>query len=428
MDELARFSLVDLSQFLAMGTRRWCENPNRPIEEMRRRNPNQVILVYRMSPIEINWQVHERRPVSGRSYYEELRHSHGIGSSDPWFMPGKLTNDYLVDLYFPQYVAMDLGNPRWRRYWIEQGYEDMWGPNPVLDTRGASGLFVDGAPTVAYSNFPFCPMSGFDVQSWRCTSQRDYPARYWERDPSTGSWRRNDQLWVQDMFAFIQEAIPYYRERGLQMMFNTWTLNQAYVDLLNQVRGHAMEEYGFIRSSRHFPPNYNLWLTRLQNLQAARNFAILNTNAIVVREGTGPSRMDYEVGQGLRGWDLLWFAMGSFLLGYDPDRRNGYFHFTVAGREEDFYRDTYWFDEYDPRYLHLGRPRGHAQRLPSGVWQREYERGWVWVNPTSSTQTIQVPSGKGRILHHDNFRNPSNVVAVAQFQLGPWRSVMGLRE
>ena len=432
LEELARFSLVDISQYLAKRTSRWCENPERPIERLRSLNPEMIILVYRMSPIEINWAANDRRPVSGRPYFEELRQRHGLGSDDPWFMPGKLSRDYLIDGYYPQYVAMDLGNPRWRRYWIEQGYLDMWGPDPVLDARGASGLFVDGAPPVAYSDFPFCPMSQFDLQGWRCPQNvRDYPDRYWYWDPRTNSWRRNDSLWLQDLFAFIREAVPYYRDRGLMMMFNTWTLTPAYVNLLNEVGGHAMEEYGFVRSTRQWPPNPNHWLARLRNLENAWGFAILNTNAIVTNGGLGPSRMDYEVigdPNGLRGWDVLWFAMGSFLLGYDPERRNGYFHFTVAGEEGKFYRDTYWFDEYDPRYLNLGKPRGAARQLSSGVWEREFELGWVWVNPTGRAQTVQVPSGRARILNHDNFRDPSSIQPVTQFQLGPWRGVMGLRD
>ena len=417
LEEAARFALLDLSMYLAGRTSRWCGTPDRPLQVLRGLNPTSVILLYRIAPAELNW-TGGRGPVSGREYFDRLRQTNGIGSQDRWFAVGERTGDYLVDMYYPQYVAMELGNTNWRRFWTEQGWEDMWGQNPLVDARGASGIFVDGAVMVPYSNFPFCPMSAWD--GTRCGVDRDYPDTYW--DGAT----RNDALWRQHMVQFIEEVVPWHRARGLQVMFNAWTLNSEYVSLLNRTGGHAMEECGFVCDSR-FPPDPRNWLRRLGNLQQATNFAILNTNAIVATSGSGRSRMDAVVWNGMRGWDVLWFAMTSFLLGYDPDRRNGYFHFTVAPDDRSYYRDTYWFDEYDPRYLHLGRPRGPAQQLSTGVWQREFDRGWVWVNPTGAERDVTVPSGTVRVLDHDTFRTPEAAQPVGSFRLGPWRGVIGLR-
>jgi hypothetical protein len=417
IEEAAKFSLLDLSQYLAGRTSRWCGAPDRPVQAIRALNPASTILIYQFSPGSIRW-VGGRSVVGGQQVYQELRASHGIGLADPWFAPGYRTNDYLVDMNYPQYMAMDLGNVNWRRYWTEQTWQEMWGSSPVVDARGASGLFVDGAQLGAYSHFPYCPLSQWDGS--RCATSQDYPRPYW-----TGSgW--NDSLWADHMLQFVGEAVPWYRARGLQMMFNVWTLSQRYVDHLNQVGAlGAMEECGFVCGS--FPPTPTHWQARLDMLRGAVRFAVLSTNRIRGLPGTGLDKMDAVVWNGLRGWDVLWFAMGSFLLGYDPQLRNGYFHFT-AGWSGGDYRDTYWFDEYDPRYLHLGAPRGAARQLSSGVWEREFERGWVWVNPSGSDQAVSVPSGRARILNHDDFKSPQSVVPVERFNLRAWTAVLALRE
>ncbi len=421
VEEAARFALLVSGPYhLTQRTSRWCGTPSHPLSAIRALNRDSLILLYRMGPKELKWRGGPG-PVEGDAYFERLRQTNGRETQDRWFAVGVRTGDYLVDMSYPQYVAMEPGNPNWRRYWIEQGWQDLWGSNAIMDARGASGLFVDGAETSPYSNFPFCPMSSWTED--RCTVERDYPRTYW----SGGAPDRD--LYKQHLFAFVQEVVPWHRSRNLLVMFNAWTLQPDYVAVLNGVGGGAMEESGFVRYGE-FPPTQGRWLQRLQNLQSARNFAVLSTNVLCTNTchygggmaGNGLARMDATV-NGHRGWDVLWFAMTSFLLGYEPTLRNGYFHFTVWG-----YRDAYWFDEYDPRYLHLGLPRTAARQLGSGVWEREFERGWVWVNPTDFQRTVQVPSGRVRVLNHDNFKNPGSVEPSNSFVLPPWRGVVGVRE
>ncbi len=414
IEEAARFSLLDLSMYLATRTSRWCGAPNRPLLAIRNLNPASMILLYRMGPKELNW-LGSRGPVSGQEYFERLRQSHGVGSDDRWFAIGERSGDYLVDLSYPQYVAMEPGNPNWQDYWIEQGWLDMWGPNPIVNAEGASGVFIDGAETSAYSHWSFCPMSSWDQTERRCSAPADYPTTY----RANGSW--NDSLYVQHLFQFIRKAVPWYRSRGLILMFNAWKLRPDYIAVLNETGGHAMEECGFVCGT--FPPRPNHWRERLDTLRSAAQFAVLSTNRIYPSSGSGLGKMDQEIWNGMRGWDVLWFAMTSFLLGYDPQRRNGYFHFTAWE-----YRDSYWFDEYDPRLFNLGLPKAPAQELPSGVWMREFQWGWVWVNPTDRPQMVVAPRGRVRVLNHDNFKQANSVPAVASFILPPWTGVAGVPE
>ncbi|MDR7400424.1 MAG: hypothetical protein QN144_14105, partial [Armatimonadota bacterium] len=81
LEEAARFELLDLSMYLAGRTSRWCGTPDRPLQVLRGLNPTSVILLYRISPAELNW-TGGRGPVSGREYFDRLRQTNGIGSQD----------------------------------------------------------------------------------------------------------------------------------------------------------------------------------------------------------------------------------------------------------------------------------------------------------------------------------------------------------
>ena len=51
----------------------------------------------------------------------------------------------------------------------------------------------------------------------------------------------------------------------------------------------------------------------------------------------------------------------------------------------------------------LGFPSGAKYQPVAGVWERQYTRGYVIVNPTKSTVTVgsdTIPSG-GAILHQN---------------------------
>jgi hypothetical protein len=92
----------------------------------------------------------------------------------------------------------------------------------------------------------------------------------------------------------------------------------------------------------------------------------------------------------------------------------------------------YWFDEFDPQYLHLGRARGEFRRVEGTgghVYLREFDDGWAVVNPTrSDVREIPVPGGgTAHILRHDNFRDAEQQPLVGQFELPAHRGVILLK-
>ena len=145
--------------------------------------------------------------------------------------------------------------------------------------------------------------------------------------------------------------------------------------------------------------------------------ALMNVHGPVISEASDLGRMDAADASGNRAWDVLWYALTSFLQGFDEGRQNAYMNFTVWG-----YNRFYWFDEFDPEYLHLGRARGEFRRAEGTgghIYLREFDDGWAVVNPTrSDVREIPVPGGgTARVLGHDTFRNADQQPLVDQFDL-----------
>lgn len=124
----------------------------------------------------------------------------------------------------------------------------------------------------------------------------------------------------------------------------------------------------------------------------------------------------------MTGWDALWFQLTSFLLGYDDVARTAYMSFTVWS-----YSGYYWFDEFDPRFLHLGKATGEYHKEGS-VYMREFEDGFAVVNPgTQNAKDVASPMKGVRVLNHANFRAADKVAPVARFDLPAHRGIILLK-
>jgi hypothetical protein len=170
------------------------------------------------------------------------------------------------------------------------------------------------------------------------------------------------------------------------------------------------------------------WLLQVRTMRSLKHVrALMNVHGNVRSQAQDITRMDAADAEGNRAWDVLWYALTSFLQGYDDVRQNAYLNFTVWG-----YSRFYWFKEFDPRYLHLGPPRGEMRRADGEqghVYLREFDAGWVATNPTSAdSRGVKVPAGRARVLTHDTFEQAEAQPLVARFDLPRHRGVVLLKE
>jgi hypothetical protein len=117
--------------------------------------------------------------------------------------------------------------------------------------------------------------------------------------------------------------------------------------------------------------------------------------------------------------------MGSFLLAKYDFQNNAYFNFYGNGAAHNA---IWWYDEYEQ--IDLGRalaPYGVATIESANIYWREFERGYVLVNPTANdVASISLPR-PCRVLGHDNLAPPPGG-AVSAIALGAHQAAILLKD
>ena len=360
LEEAARFDLLDVSASNAHA-RVYASPEGNTWQRLKRLNPHLIIVQYELGPGEYNtasWG-------SLGDGWEWIVKNHGIGSTDRWTAVGARYGEYLEAVPYPNERLMAIHNRNWQQYWLEGVYDKLW------NKAGADGVGVDGV---------FADNTRY-VMIWRDRWLReghrdapDVPADYY-RDG-----QHVPELWKEGTQQFLAQAVPWLAQRDRKLVLNFADMvsnSEDWADLDAQPHPvfAAMDEGAFVhpwgRSDRFNYRTEEQWLTQVRTVRALQHVrALMNVHGNVQSEAADITRMDATDADGNRAWDVLWYALTSFLQGYDDVRQNAYMNFTVWG-----YSRFYWFNEFDPAFLHLGQgARGDAAgrwrtrpRLPAGV-------------------------------------------------------------
>ena len=409
--ETARFDLL-LVSFSQHAARVWGTNGQNSWQALKVLNSNFVVALYAMGPAEYNtaeWgQIGEGWPW--------LKDHHGKNSTERWIAVGQNSGGYLRAVPYPNERLMEYGNTHWHRYWCDTVYQDYWQGRKGVDCRGADGLFSDNTSfQIAWAG------------QWRMEDQpeqADFPTPFY----TEGKWRHD--LWKDAFFRFLGTAVPALASNQLKLVLNVGHLGRdpeswGQLDALPHPPYAAMEEGGFVCPWGGDQKSFKFWdwEQKLVPFSQLRHLKVLMCNHAGPFAGQGLDAMDSADGNGMTGWDALWFSLTSFLLGFDDVTRNGFMNFSIWG-----YSEYHWFDEFDPRYLHLGKALGPLGKRGQ-VHFREFEDGWVAVNgQTTAAFGIKVPAGSVRVLDHHSFKSWEQAPQVASFDLPAHRGVVLLRE
>jgi hypothetical protein len=409
-EETAKFDLL-LSSFSKSYTKLWAANGRNSWQTLKALNPNMKILAYAMGPGEYNtanWgEIGEG--------WDWMKQHHGNESPDRWTARGIQFATYLQSRDYHNERLMDLGKPGWREYWIRNVYEDYWGGRKGIDLKGVDAIFSDNT---SYG----LPWAGHWYKEGE-PEATDHPVDYY----ADGKYLQHK--WQENVNRLLAEAVPFFREKGIAFTHNFESLGRHadwWQDLDSQPAPPfaAMDEGGFICPWGKAPARFFTWdwesrVRTLRNLKHVR--ALVNAHA-VVPEGEGLAKMDVSDSTGMTGWDALWFSLTSFLLGYDDVARNAYMNFTVWS-----YSGYYWLDEFDPRYLHLGKALGEYRKT-GALYLREFEDGFAVVNPgTTDAKDVPSPVAGVRVVNHANLRSVTGTQPVARFDLAAHRGVILLK-
>jgi len=419
-EEAARFDLIDVSSSMSHAKVHASEYGN-TWQTLKHFNPHIKIILYKNGPALYNaasWG----QMGAGWSW---MTQHHGISSLDRWAAIGVEFGGYLKGKPYPNERLMNLGNRNWQEYWMRQNYINFWSGEEPIGT-GTDGIFADNTRYAM-------PWQG----QWHLEDDQ------YKRDMPTDYYRDGEhqaELYKTHMKQFFSWAVPWLEERGRILVPNFGGMSRHPEDWLEldsepQTVFAAMEEGAFVhpwgtlgRQGNFVFWNETEWLNQVKTMRSLKNVrALMNVHGPVISEAQDISRMDATDASGNRAWDILWYAMTSFLQGFDDQRRNAYMNFTVWG-----YTRFFWFKEFDPEYLHLGKALGEFGKLEGDagyVYAREFDDGWAVVNPTKAdARGMLVPGdGKARVLTHDTFLNAEIQPLVERFDLPVHRGVILLK-
>jgi hypothetical protein len=402
----------------------WSEGGLNSWETLKKYNPNIKIALYQMGPSEYDIT----KGGSVGDGWAWIRKNHGADAgADRWTASG-YRFPYLSNSNYPEERLMYIKNPDWQKYWIENTYKYRYVERMSM-YRGADAIFSDN------TNFIVAwPNDWYDENNPGKPEYKDHPKDYATKD---GVY--NNAAWKKDMKSLLISSVKILDQKPVKVKmvlnFGYMGRNPEYwveLDTMKPTVWAAMEEGAFTNPwSKTF--TISDWETKIKTMKNLKNIVALMNNTGRVKVGQGLGKMDTVMTEGnmgpATGWDALWFSMTSFLMALNKEKSNGIFGFTIWG-----YGENYYLDEYNPEYLHLGKPLGDYYIPKSGpakdIAFREYEDGWVVTNKphTGKKKNVPVPKGKAYIVNHSNLKDPCKDKPVTRFDIGENRGIILLKE
>jgi hypothetical protein len=415
--QAARYDLL----VIGAGTAREHGHPTIPgntWQVLKTLNPRLKMLLYEIGPGEYNtasWgQVGQG--------WGWIKANHGPGSADRWTAVGLNSGDCLQGKAYGNERLMVAGNAGWQQYWLENVYAKSWG-NPSKAAAIADGIFSDNT---LYA----MPYLGGWYQEGH-PDKPDVPADYY----AGGVY--NAAVYHQQMKSFFARAFPWLAARNVKIALNFGDMvrrpeNWMELDGEPNPPLAAMDEGAFVHPWGG-QGSFVFWREEewLHQINVMRNLkhvrALMNVHGPVAGDLKGFDRMNGRDAAGNRAWDVLWYSMASFLQGLNKERSNASMNLTVWG-----YTEFYWFKEFDPNYVDLGKARGESRRVngrQGHIYLREFEKGWAAVNPTSEPAAgVAVPLGQAQLVDHDSLDEAEAQPLVQEFNLPAHRGVVLLKD
>ena len=384
---------------------------------LKKLNPGMVMLLYEMGPGEYNTASWGR---IGQGW-DWITREHGAGKPDRWTALSSRSGQYLQGEAYGNERLMLPGNANWQQYWLDNIYEKYWG-DATRPTAITDGIFSDNTSyTMPY-------LKGWFPEGE--PDKADVPADYFSGQ------QYNAALYHRELKSFFARAFPWMTGKHLKLGLNFGDMARIPRDWQElddepDAPFAAMEEGAFVhpwggKGSFVFRPEEE-WLTQIRVMRGLRHVrALMNVHGPVAGDAQGIARMDAHDAAGNRAWDVLWYALTSFLQGLNQERSNALMDFTVWT-----YTEFYWLKEFDPHYLDLGHPRSESQRVEGRqghVYLREFDRGWAVVNPTPQPALeVAVPQAEARVVDHDALEQPESRPLVRHFDLPAHRGILLLK-
>lgn len=332
---------------------------------------------------------------------------------------------------------LDFGRTDVQEYWVRAVVNDMFEKADFWEASGTSTIPPTPNPvdSVAVGSTRPWLANGLFVDVAALTDELHVGSKY---NPT--QWATAAQSFIANVTTAIRSDYPdqdlYYNAGGSGTTEGAaaW----AYLDGLSSASRPTglLEEDGFVvaysAAQAQFWPA-DKWLKQVNTLRATSHLNAINESHVDLLPD-GPSGKDLS-GHDVTYWDAFWYAMTSYLLGKNEEAGNSYFSFFIKS-EAAGWLDARYRDEND---LDIGKAVGNyssqtvaatSGSTPSTatIYKREYEKGWVFVNPYPvNTVAFALPE-VGKPIDHLTFQDPINVVNTNTLSLQANRGLVVLKD
>src|SRR5712671_3315228 len=283
------------------------------------------------------------------------------------------------------FYLMDFGSAAYQSYWVTSVTADI-----VNQPWVADGVFADDCVAMP-------------AQVGYNTTSAKYPT---------------DAAWSTGMISFVSAISTGLHGVGQKLWCNKGETRSAIGSAAWQALDASasppdvfLEEGAFAVSWGPWAvqfPQESEWKTQIDTMAGLKNtkFATLSHTQLFA----GQSGSD-NFGNTVTFWQTLWYSLGSYLLSKNDVLNNGYFMFH--GGDNNQYDQILRYDEYDK--IDLGKALGsYTVTTIAGVniYSREFEKGYVFVNPTGNVASSVALPQAGRQLTHDNLLSVLSSIPV----------------
>ncbi|MBI3043077.1 MAG: hypothetical protein HYY78_09655 [Betaproteobacteria bacterium] len=385
--KLAKFDLIDIDRF------RYDDISPNTWASIKAFNPDVQIYLYEMGPEAPNY-LDGATPLylNGLGRYNVSR-GHSMGSlngnhSELFLRDASGNRVYSVafsNVGTGQYWhLMDFGSTAYQSYWVEAVKADV-----VDQPWVADGVFTDNCLALAGAG-------GYSA---------------------TPQWYSTNAAWSGAMNSFasaITAGLHVYGQklwcnRGSTQLadgFAAWLALDASAYPPDVVAEEGAFAVKWATQATRFYPEAD-WKRQIDVMGAIKNSKIAIFSHTALAEGQSGTD---NWGKPVTFWQSLWYSLGSFLLGKNDQLNNAYFMFRDGTNS---YNKIQWYDEYEK--IDLGRAIGpHAVTTIGSVnvYWREFERGYVYVNPTPNDVASLILPQASRRLTHDNLNSALDTIPI----------------
>lgn len=355
---LAKFDMIVVDRF------RYKNIQNNTWKVLKSRNKKLNILLYQNGP-----QVSDNTDNLDSYYLNNISRLNKakskiettVGSHEDWFLTNK-AGLKLRSTINANSLELDFGNEEFQNYWVNATYND------VIDTAWkADGIFIDNCST-------FKPDKTKDLLLLR-------PEKYSSAD-----------TWDKALNQFVSNVTSKLNKYNQLVMANRTNSRipegeKAWVNLdsENNPPQFVLEEGAFVVSwgpgDVQFFSEEDWW--RQINLPAK-----LNNSSVAYLSHTDLALNSKGVdsdGNAVNFKQVFDYSLGSYLLAKRTTQPYTLFGFDYDRAKGDYKRIS-WFNIYDK--FNLGLAVDDAKLVSENVYSREFEQGFVFVNPSKNNRQI----------------------------------------